>query len=36
MFQVQGPEGIKYHENMTVDRTREVIAALKYAGKEVK
>ena len=36
MFQTQGPDGIKYHENMTVDRTLEVIAALKYAGKEVK
>lgn len=36
MFQTQGPDGIQYHENMTLDRTREVIAALKYAGKEVK
>jgi len=36
MFQTQGPDGIKYHENMTVNRTLEVIAALKYAGKEVK
>jgi NADH-quinone oxidoreductase subunit E len=36
MFQTQGPDGIKYHENMTLNRTIEVIAALKYAGKEVK
>ena len=36
MFQVQGPDGIQYHENMTMDRTKEVIAALKYAGREVK
>ncbi len=36
MFQVQGPDGIKYHENMTVDRTMELIAALKKAGREVK
>jgi NADH-quinone oxidoreductase subunit E len=36
MFQVQGPDGIEYHENMTVDRTMELIGALKNAGKEVK
>ena len=36
MFQVQGPDGIEYHENMTVDKTMELIAALKNAGKEVK
>src|SRR5688572_4588323 len=35
MFQTQGPDGIKYHENMTIDRTRDVIAGLKYA-REVK
>jgi NADH:ubiquinone oxidoreductase subunit E len=29
MFQTQGPNGIKYHENMTVDKTMELIAALK-------
>src|SRR6266498_242725 len=29
MFQTQGPDGIKYHENMTVDRTIELIEALK-------
>lgn len=36
LFQTQGPDGIKYHENMTVDRTMELINALKSAGKEVK
>ena len=29
MFQTQGPDGIAYHENMTVDRTMELIEALK-------
>ena len=29
MFQTQGPDGIKYYENMTVDRTMELIEALK-------
>jgi NADH-quinone oxidoreductase subunit E len=36
MFQVQGPDDIEYHENMTVDKTMELIDALKNAGKEVK
>ena len=36
MFQVQGPDGIEYHENMTVDRTMELVAALKNVGREVK
>jgi NADH-quinone oxidoreductase subunit E len=36
MFQTQGPDGIEYHENMTVDRTMELIAALKQAGRGVK
>ena len=31
MFQTQGPDGIKYHENMTVDRTMELVEALKKA-----
>jgi NADH-quinone oxidoreductase subunit E len=35
MFQVQGPDGIKYHENMTVDRTMELINILKRSGREV-
>jgi NADH-quinone oxidoreductase subunit E len=29
MLQTQGPDGIKYHENMTVDKTLELVAALK-------
>jgi NADH-quinone oxidoreductase subunit E len=29
MFQTQGPDGIKYHENVTVDKTVELIAALR-------
>jgi NADH-quinone oxidoreductase subunit E len=31
MFQTQGPEGIKYHENMTVEKTLELIGDLKKA-----
>ena len=31
MFQMQGPDGIKYHENMTVDRTMELVHTLKNA-----
>ena len=33
MFQTQGPDGIKYHENMTVDRTMELISILKKSVK---
>ena len=36
MFQLQGPDGIEYHENMTVDKTVELIEALKKNDKEVK
>jgi len=36
MFQTQGPEGIKYHENMTVDKTMEVIETLKRSVGEAK
>jgi NADH-quinone oxidoreductase subunit E len=36
MFQTQGPDGIKYHENMTVDRTMELISVLKKSGWEGK
>lgn len=36
MFQTQGPDGIKYHEYMTVDRTMELVEALKKSDKEVK
>jgi NADH-quinone oxidoreductase subunit E len=35
MFQTQGPDGLKYHENMTVDKTMELIQTLKSAGVEV-
>jgi NADH-quinone oxidoreductase subunit E len=35
MFQVQSPEEISYHENMTVDKTMELIEALKASGKDV-
>lgn len=33
MFQTQGPDGIKYHENMNVDRTMELISVLRKSGK---
>jgi NADH-quinone oxidoreductase subunit E len=36
MFQLQGPEGIDYHENMTVDKTLELIEALRKGDKEVR
>ncbi len=36
MFQVQGPDGIKYYENMNVDKTVELIETLKHARGEVK
>ena len=36
MFQTQGADGIKYHENMTVDKTMELIEEFKQADKEVK
>ena len=29
LFQIQGADGIEYHENMTVDKTLELIEALK-------
>ena len=35
MFQTQGSDGIKYHENMTVDRTMELISILKNSFREV-
>ena len=35
MFQTQGPDGIKYHENMTVDRTLELISVLRRSSREV-
>jgi len=36
MFQIQSEDGIAYHENMTVDRTLELIEALRKSGTEVK
>jgi len=36
MFQIQDAEGIEYHENMTMDKTMELVAALRKTGKEVK
>ncbi|MFN8386818.1 MAG: NAD(P)H-dependent oxidoreductase subunit E [Anaerolineales bacterium] len=36
MFQTQGPEGIKYHENMTVEKTMELIHAMKNVVGETK
>jgi NADH-quinone oxidoreductase subunit E len=35
MFQLQSPGSIEYHEDMTVDRTLELIQILKRAGREV-
>ncbi len=35
MFQIQKADGLEYHENMTVDKTMELIEALKQAGQEV-
>ncbi len=34
MFQLQSADGLEYHENMTVDRTMELIEALRKAGAE--
>lgn len=36
MFQTQGPDGIKYHENMTVDKTMELVETLKKSMGEGK
>ena len=35
MFQTQGPDGIKYHENMTVEKTMELVASLKNSAGEI-
>ena len=32
MFQTQGPEGIKYHENMTVEKTMELVEELRKSA----
>jgi NADH-quinone oxidoreductase E subunit len=36
MFQLQSADGIAYHENMTVDKTLELVEALKKSAVEVK
>jgi len=36
LFQVQGEDGIEYHENMTVDKTMELIDSLRKDSKKVK
>ena len=36
MFQLQSADGIDYHENMTMDKTMELVAALKKSSEEVK
>jgi NADH-quinone oxidoreductase subunit E len=36
VFQTQGPDGIQYHEHMTVDKTLELIEALKKSTAEAK
>jgi NADH-quinone oxidoreductase subunit E len=35
MFQIQSRDGLEYHENMTVDKTMELVDALRKAGREV-
>jgi NADH-quinone oxidoreductase subunit E len=34
LFQLQGGQGISYHEDMTIDRTMELVAALRKAPQE--
>jgi|SRR3989337_1696595 len=36
LFQLQSEDGIEYHEDMTLDKTMELIEALKKSGREVK
>jgi NADH-quinone oxidoreductase subunit E len=36
MFQLQSADGIEYHENMTVDKTLELVEVLKKSQREVK
>jgi NADH-quinone oxidoreductase subunit E len=36
LFQLQSADGIAYHENMTIDKTLELVAALKKSSGEVK
>jgi len=35
MFQIQSGEGLEYHENMSVDKTMELVEALKKSAKGV-
>ena len=35
MFQIQGSDGIAYHENMTVDKTMELVEVLKKASYDI-
>jgi NADH-quinone oxidoreductase subunit E len=35
VFQTQGPDGAKYHENMTVDKTMDLVQKLKKSSMEV-
>ena len=35
MFQIQSRKGLEYHENMTVDKTMELVETLRKAGREV-
>jgi NADH-quinone oxidoreductase subunit E len=36
MFQLQTPDDVQYYENMTVDKTMELIEALRHGEKEAK
>jgi NADH-quinone oxidoreductase subunit E len=36
MFQLQSPDDIAYHENMTVDKTMELVAALRKGGRGIR
>ena len=36
LFQVQSRDGLAYHENMSLDKTMELVETLKKSDKEVK
>ena len=36
MFQIQSQDGLKYYEDMTVDKTMELVDTLRKAGSEIK
>lgn len=36
MFQIQSADGLEYHENMTMDKTMELVETLRKSGSEVK